>query len=173
MSRVQVTVWLRGVSALKKKEVNDILKEGFYLMGRRWRQLYLPLHFGDRATQRYRYTLRSGARFAHNPKRYHRTYSGRKVKFLGHNRPLEFSGEGKRQAMTQEKITATRRSVKIKLPPKFNWRHPKSEVRMADEIRRVRPDEAAALRKFLAAHIRETLRKSGAKKSTVVVRAEP
>lgn len=159
-----------GVLGLSRKEVNDIVKEGFFLVGKRWRHLYLPLHFGQRATQRYGYKQRKGARYARADKkrgRHSGSYSARKYRAVGHTRPLEYSGEGKRQALRQENIAATRKKVVVRLPRKFNFRNPKSQINMADEIRAVRPEEMRDLARFLASHVRETLRQSGAKRATV------
>lgn len=165
MSQLQVDVVLKGVEALSKSEVNGILKEAWYLTGKRWRQIYLPQHFGPRAGRRYRYARRSGERFNSKPRP--GSYAARKKRFLKHQNPLEFTGDGKREALSRENITATRDKVVVRLPRKFNLRHPKSKVMMADEIRAVRPEEARELTRFLTGHIRKTLRESGARRATV------
>lgn len=167
---IGLTIRLRGVEALRKKEVNDILKESFHLMGLRWWKLYLPQHFGDQAQRRYGYARRSGQQFNARPRK--GSYQAKKLRAFGHQRPLEFTGEAKRQALASPRITSTRDKVTIRLPRKFNWRATGSQVRMADEIRAVRPDELRDLKLFLAKQIRESLRLSGAKQATVTIRQE-
>lgn len=162
---LEVDLQVKGVEAMTRREVNAILKEAYYLTGKRWRQLYLPLHFGPRAYRRYNYSPRAGQRIGgdHKPG----SYAARKKRFVGHSRPLEFSGEGKRMALTQEKISATSKKVVVRLPRKFNLRAKGSKVRMADEIREVRRDEIASLTQFMVDYIRKTLRQSGATGATV------
>lgn len=165
-----------GVLGLSRKEVNDITKDSFYLVTKRWRQRYLPLHFGTRATQRYGYARRKGAQRARADAKRNRhggSYSARKYRAVGHTRPLEYSGEGKRQALSQENIYATRTKGVARLPRKFNWRNPKSQINMADEIRAVRPEELRDLSRFQADYIRKQLRESGAKRATVKARLLP
>ncbi|MEM8866449.1 MAG: hypothetical protein AAGF31_12965 [Planctomycetota bacterium] len=162
---------LSGVEALSRSEVNAILKEAWYLTGRRWRQQFLPLKWARGAKQRYNYTPRAGERRGGYPAP--KSYTGRKLAFLGHTRALEFSGETRREALTRENISATRDKVVVRLPRKFNLRRPGSPVRMNEEIRRVRPEELASLRFFLTNHIRNRLRLSGEKKSRVIFGGQP
>lgn len=160
---ISVDVKLKGVESLKKKQVNDVLKAAMYALGLRWRRRYLPLHFGNAASRRYGYTPRAGERGAGRRQTFDRSYTGRKLKFLKHTRPLEFTGEGKRQALNGARLVyATRDKVRIPLPTKFNWRHPKSRVRMADEIRAVTAGESKELTAFLVETIDRLLSKTGA-----------
>lgn len=160
---VHVEVKLTGVESLKKKQVNDVLKAAMYALGLRWRRRYLPLHFGEKAARRYNYTPRAGERGRDGSKDFDRSYTGRKLRFLKHKRPLEFTGEGKRQALNGQRLVyATRDKVRMPLPSKFNWRHPKSRVRMADEIRAVTVTESKELTKFLIETIDRLLSRTAA-----------
>lgn len=166
-----VDVELVGVEALTKKQVNDALKDAMSAMGMRWRRRYLPLHFGNGASTRYGYTPRAGEHGS--GKKFNRSYTGRKLRFLHHTRPLEFTGEGKRQALNGQRVVyATRDKVRIPLPRKFNWRNKKSKVRMADEIRAVTPQEAQELTAFLVENIDRNLGKAGLKGHSRVLYAE-
>ena len=71
--------------------------------------------------------------------------SAASVKRLGHNRPLEFTGEGRMLAMGPAKIRGTNKARVVLPSLKFNFRHPKSRISMRDEITRVLPDEARTL----------------------------
>lgn len=165
---LEVDIQVKGVEALSKSEVNGIFKEAYHLTGQRWRRIYLPLHFGRSASRRYGYTPRSGRQNSGLPKR--GSYTARKLAFVGHTRPLEYTGEGKRQALSQENISATSKKVVVRLPRKFNWRPAKGQVRMADEIRATRPEEIASLTAFMVDHLRKTFRQSGASGATVIGR---
>lgn len=149
---LSVEVKLNGIEGLRKKQVNDAMKRAMEALGKRWRRRYLPLHFGNQASARYGYTPRKGERGS--GRRFKRSYTGRKLAFLGHTRPLEFTGEGKRLALNgPQTVSATRDKVRIPLPRKFNLRNPKSQVRMADEIRAVTPGEIAEMEVFLVDQI--------------------
>lgn len=166
-----VDVTLVGVESLTKKQVNDALKASMHAIGVRWRRRYLPLHFGNAASARYGYTPRAGERGS--GKRFDRSYTARKLRFLHHTRPLEFTGEGKRQALNGQRLVyATRDTVRMPLPRKFNWRNKKSKVRMADEIRAVTPAEAKELTAFLVENIDRNLSKAGAKGHSRVLYAD-
>lgn len=166
-----VDVKLTGVEGFTKKQINDALKAAMYAMGLRWRRRYLPLHFGNAASRRYGYTPRAGERGS--GKRFDRSYTGRKLRFLKHTRPLEFSGEGKRQALNGQRLVyATRDKARIPLPTKFNWRNMSSKVRMADEIRAVTPAESKELTDFLVQNIDRNLGGGGRQGASRVARAE-
>lgn len=160
---------VKGTAALGKKQINDAFKGAMNDTGLEWWKEFLPKHFGPHATQRYGYMPRKGSRFAHgNKSRGHRgSYSERKLRAVGHTRPLEYSGEGKRQALSSPKIYATRNKVVVRLPRKFNLRNPKSQINMADELRAVRPDERRHLARVHKSGVRQRLRKAGAKRATV------
>lgn len=166
-----VDVTLVGVEALTKKQVNDALKASMYALGLRWRRRYLPLHFGNGASTRYGYTPRAGERGS--GKKFSRSYTARKLRFLKHTRPLEFTGEGKRQALNGTRLVyASRDKVRIPLPRKFNFRNKKSKVRMADEIRAVTAAESKELTEFLVQNIDRNLSNAGLKGHSRVLHAE-
>lgn len=155
-----IDVKLTGVESLTKKQVNDAMKRAMYALGLRWRRRYLPLHFGNAASTRYGYTPRAGERGS--GRGFSKSYTARKLRFLGHTRPLEFTGEGKRQALNGERLVyATRDKVRMPLPRKFNFRNRKSKVRMADEIRAVTAGEVKELEAFLVAQIEREFKGTG------------
>lgn len=156
-----IDVKLNGIEALTKKQVNDAMKRAMGALGLHWRRKFLPLHFGNAASTRYGYTPRSGERGS--GRRFYRSYTARKLRFLGHTRPLEFTGDGKRQALNGLRtVYPTRDKVRIPLPRKFNFRNKKSKVRMADEIRAVTDGEVKELETFLVAQIEREFRGTGA-----------
>jgi hypothetical protein len=147
---IDIAVRFSGVEGMSKRQSNNAVKEAMRDLGRHWREKYLPLHFGPNAGRRYNYTPRQGQFLPRGSRQFRRSYVGRKIRLLKHNNPLEFTGEGKRLALTEEKITATVNKVVIRLPRKFNFRPKNGKVRMADEIRTVRNDELRVLERVLA-----------------------
>lgn len=92
--------------------------------------------FTESHAQKMGYTRRKGEGMAHGSKAFRNSYTGRKLAKFGHTRPLEWSGETRR-AVAMANITTTRNAAKISYAGarKFNFRHPKSQIRMADEFR--------------------------------------
>jgi hypothetical protein len=167
---VTTNIVVKGADNFSKSSMNAIFKESHAEVGLLWWSKYLPMHFGSRATQRYGYKPRKGAKQAFRGQANDEnrgSYSERKIRAVGHTRPLEYTGKGKQQALAQPKVVATRNKVRVRLPRKFNYRNPASDINMADEIRAVRPDEISALSTALKAAVRERLRKAGAKRATV------
>jgi len=83
-----------------------------------------------------------------------RSYTGRKLRKHSHMRPLEFSGETRRAIRTAS-ISATSKGSRVRYPGarKFNFRRTSAAPKMADEFRKLLPDEIQKL----AAHYDETL----------------
>lgn len=150
MFYVTTEYYVTGIEALRKSDVNAALKAAWLAVGKRWRRRYLPLHFTNRAERRYYYTPRSW------------DYERKKLKFLGHTRPLEFTGEGRREATYRENLSVTRWGVIIRLPRKFNLRGRNTPIKMADEIRRVLPEELEELAEFFIEQLERELRRRGA-----------
>ena len=67
-----------------------------------------------RRARNYRYAKRSGERGS--GRKFRGSYTERKLKLFGHTRPLELSGEGKRLALYQRNIAATRDKVTCASP---------------------------------------------------------
>jgi hypothetical protein len=80
-----------------------------------------------------------------------RRYAFRKLKEEGHTRPLEKSGETRelvrRYGTLKATSTNTSSQVRIAYPGarKFNFRHPKSQINMAQEFTTITQDEANRL----------------------------
>ncbi len=130
---------------IAKRVLNNAFKDTLRDMGDEWHGRFLPMHFDESAYSRYGFTQRKGGNMSPSQKGYKSTYVGRKRKRLGHNRPLELTGEGRMLAMGPAKIRGTNKEARVVLPSKFNFRHPKSRISMRDEITRVLPDEARTL----------------------------
>lgn len=181
---MQVDFQLNGVAALKKSQVNNALRLAFKAMVLEHHKEHLPEHFGSNVRRRYPgvYEKRKGEDQARRDRtlevlgkargRRGQTYSHRKLRAVGHLRPLEFTGDLMDQLLGTPRIVVTRKGGRIKLPRKANFRHPQSKVRILDELRAIRPDELAHLSKVFADHLRRLLRALGAKKATVITSLE-
>jgi len=89
------------------------------------------------------YTKRKGEGLQRGTKAYRRSYAGQKESRYKHNRPLEKSGDTRERLRSGGRRTSTRDKARIAYSQArvFNFRHPKSMVRMADEFRRILPEE--------------------------------
>ena len=151
-----------GSEALKPREWNRVQKEEFARVGYQWGEEYRPRHFAEDASQRYGYIARKGERLPRGSKAYERSYTGRKEAQVGHTRPLEFSGKS-REASERYRVRGIGQGeaagARVSMPtPTLNYRHPKSQIRMADELRSVTPAEENELGRFLEARVALRLR---------------
>jgi hypothetical protein len=99
------------------------------------------------------YTPRQGEQAGTSGRLFWRSYTGRKLRKWHHRRPLEWSGETRR-AVRSASITSTATryttagssggGVRVAYAGarKFNFRNPHSNINMAEEFRRILPEEA-------------------------------
>lgn len=122
-----------------------------------WRDTAIEfhLHYRDkRFTQEHareaNYTRRKGELQPRESKAFRRSYTGRKLRLKGHTRPLEFSGKTRRAIRFYSRLTSTSKGGKVSYAGArvFNFRHPKSQVNMAVEFRRITPSEVVSLADF-------------------------
>ena len=154
-----------GSEALKPRAWNKIRKEEFEQVGRQWGEDFRPKHFTEQASQRYGYTARKGERLPKGTAAYKRSYTGQKERKVGHTKPLVFSGESE-AASERYRVRGIGQGdnvgARVSMPtPTLNYRHPRSQIRMAEELRRVTPEEEAELGRFLEARIALRLRTIG------------
>lgn len=153
----QIEVKLTGIEALSKSQVNRALKEANLKTGKYFRREMLPARFTEQGGRRLGYTPRRGefrVGAVRLDKSSRNLYAVKKFRKLGHSDPLVFTGEAKREALSNPtKVRATRDKFVIPLPRKLNRSNPKSRIRMADEVRLVTDRELSALTKFMVAQI--------------------
>lgn len=130
---------------LKKMQIRRAQRHALATMARGWHADYLPLHFMSTAFERYRYYRRKGMGLDKLGKAYKDSYTARKIREKGHNRPLIFSGDGAMQALGPVRLRGTDSEQRVILPSKFNFRHPQSRISMRDELTRVIPEETRDL----------------------------
>ena len=140
--------------------VRQSMKESWKNTGRHFHVNHRDLRFTVAHARKAGYTRRSGEGMGVHAPTFRRTYTGRKLRQKGHMKPLVWSGESRRLARSAS-ITSTSKGVKIRYPGlrKFNLRHPKSQVRMNEEFRRIADYEVPTLRRVYEKDLKEEIRK--------------
>ncbi|RQV98640.1 hypothetical protein EH220_03035 [bacterium] len=160
---LSVTIEYDGILAMKQSDLNRVVRESMEWIGKYWRQHILPRHFTHQGATKYNYALRAGERGT--GRKFRHSYTGKKLDRYGHTLPLVYTGEGRREALTDQRVigkaTAKMASVSIPLPRKYNLRRPGSPVNMADEIRAVSPEEIGILENELVKMLELKLRTHG------------
>ena len=129
-----------------KKAYRAASKKAWYAVALRFHVEMRDKRFTPEHAREAGYTLRKGEGQPRESKSFRQSYTGRKLRMKGHTNPLEFSGETRRAVRTTS-ITATSNGGKASYrgASKFNFRHPKSRVRMSEEFRRITRAEAIEL----------------------------
>lgn len=109
-----------------------------------WHSKFRPKHFTAEGANEYKYAARKGEKMTRGTKAFNRSYTGRKLASKGHSRPLVFSGVSERLSRIRD-IRVTSKRGRAILPPGFNRKHPKSRIRMRDEVTRVSTREEKTL----------------------------
>jgi hypothetical protein len=149
---IQAIKWQGAVpGAMSKREFNnEILKPSYQDLGEWFHQNRLPLRFTNQAKSLLNLAPRKGEQPGLPYKMFKRSYTGRKQRYKGHRKPFVWSGETERDATRIRDVRATSGGVKIVLHArKLNYRHPKSAIRMNEEIRRIAESEYPLLQQQL------------------------
>jgi hypothetical protein len=154
-----------GSDAFSRRSWNVLLKAEWEEAAKYWGEEFRPKHFTPEGAAAYGYTKRKGENLAKGSKAYRRSYTGRKERQMGHTDPLVFTGESKRES-SRYRIFATSKGARLSMPTrKLNYRHPKSQIRMADELRRVLPSEEQAIAQRMSVRLARRLRAINRKQS--------
>jgi hypothetical protein len=143
-----VKITERGPTPRKMAAVhNRASKSAWADTGVHFHSDFRDLRFRPDHARRAGYIARKGERMPFGSRQWARSYMGQKYRKFGHQRPLEFSGETRRAVASFPTLTSTSSGVKVRYSGarKFNFKHPKSQINMAEEFRRVLPQEANSL----------------------------
>lgn len=146
---LKINVRERGTVPRKMKKVfNASKKEAWHDTAVEFHAEYRDRRFTEQHATAAGYTRRKGEGQAFGSKAWRASYTGKKHRMFGHTRPLEFSGESRRAAR-QVRVSSTSKGSRAAYAGlrKFNFRHPKSQIRMGEEFRRILPREADELAK--------------------------
>lgn len=134
----------RGIIApdIPKRLLNQAFQESYEPAGELWHKEFRDEHFTNRGATKYGYTPRQGDSGTKGAKIWKRSYQGRKLRAVGHTRPLELTGESK-ELTKRIDIRATSKRGRIVIHArKFNFKPAGSSVNMRQEIETVLPQEA-------------------------------
>ncbi|TWT35319.1 hypothetical protein KOR34_02090 [Posidoniimonas corsicana] len=155
---------MRGTPTVRPRQWNQALRAAGEDVGVYWHIHYRPKRFSEQAYSEY------GARKRSRP------YRRKKVAEKGHNRPLDYSGEARRDSQQRKVGAAVRRrgglEVWIRGPRKLNYR-PRTKGRrrpidMRSEWRAWSPRERVKLQKVLRQRIVYHLRRIGSNQRVTV-----
>ena len=122
---IRGVIQYRGSPDATKKELRDSAKAEFASLGSHWHANMMPGHFEKSAEGKYHYKPRNAS------------YIRRKARKYGHTRPLDYSGEMKRQATRMAKITSTSKGARVTMSgPRYLYMYRKDYKQ---------PDKAAEL----------------------------
>jgi hypothetical protein len=164
-----ITMVERGATpGLLAKAHNEAAKEGWQETGRYWVANIRDKHFTQAGAREYGYTKRKGEGMVRGSKAYKRSYTGRKEARFGHTRPLEFSGKSRSLTRTA-RISGTAKGATVRMnAPALNFKHPKSQIVMRDELTRISQPEARELSNVLAQHYHRHINRAGGTKTTTI-----
>lgn len=155
MAQFVVDVELRGVEALKQKDINNALRVALKAMVVRWRKRYLKKHFTKAGARLYGFKPRDGER---NPLK-KGSYSNKKLRLFSHVLPNVYTGELRRLSLhgvqkVKATVTSTRAKASAVLPRKANFR--------LHELKLVSGPERVDLERFLVTRLEKELNRRGA-----------
>jgi hypothetical protein len=135
---------------LSRSEVNDAIRRTWFIVGSDYHRAFMAKHFTHAGAREYGYAPRKGERGAPGSKGFRRSYTGRKLRQKGHTLPLVWSGESRTLARVRD-VRATSKGCRIVIHAnKLNFRNPKSEINMRDEVTRVSDMEARVVMRDFA-----------------------
>lgn len=131
-----------------QKTMRQVMKAAWETTGQHWHAEYRELRFDPNYARRAGFTRRKGEGLPRGSAAFRRSYTGRKVRIYGHENPLEYSGDTRRRIRSTT-LSATSKGVKLRYSAnKFNFKHPKSRVRMSEEFRTITPQDERQLAEF-------------------------
>jgi hypothetical protein len=111
MIKMGVAITTTGWPAASKRQKNAAMRAAMPLLGRHWHNKMLPEHFETSAPNKYGYERRS------------RLYMLRKSRERHHQKPMVFTGEMRRTALSFAAIRQTRQkaTVRFRTPRALNF----------------------------------------------------
>lgn len=135
--------------------INQILKEGYRLIGIYWQKHLLPKHFTHAGAREYGYTPRKGE--AGSGRKFRGSYTFKKLQRQGHTKPLVYTGASE-QAAKGGRVTSTSKGVRVTVPARaLNFKPPRSNINMRQEVTRISDAEAETLTRLLGKFVERRL----------------
>lgn len=132
---------------LLKRQLNAIHRDTAVELGEHWHKEFRPKHFTSRGASEYGYQPRGGERGSNQP--FKGSYTARKLKKLGHTRPLVYTGRSEGLAAIRD-IRATAKkgaaTARVVIHARgLNFRSSARSPDMRKEITTISQAEAAEL----------------------------
>ena len=165
---IEITFTHRGgipfSRGMPKRRYNAIRKEALTAVGNFWHDKFRELHFTKEGARKYGYTPRSGEGKSGKP--FWQSYTGKKQKAKGHQRPLVWSGKTEELSRRRRFTITSKRDLailRIKIPaPALNYKNPHSEIDMRKEMTTVTPDEMQAMQQCYVERLADLIRQETA-----------
>lgn len=151
---IAVKIRERGATPRRLRKVHNVAaKVAYGAIANHFHAAMRDARFTNEHGRKAGYAPRRGEESGTSGAAFWKSYTGWKKKKFGHTRPLEWSGETRRLVRLAN-ISATAKRSRVAYPGarKFNFRHPASTINMADEFRRLIPEEATELGGVYDAH---------------------
>lgn len=139
----RITIKERGATPRRMmKAHNASAKEAWYMAGRLFHETMRDKRFTAEHGRKANYAKRKGEESGIDTKAFFRSYTGRKLRKWGHRRPMEWSGDTRRN-VRYANINNTSKGCRVAYPGanKLNYRPRGGRINMADEFRRLLPEE--------------------------------
>ena len=151
-----------GSLNLRQREWNALVREAWRQVGVMWHREIMRKHFSRQAYAEYDYAPRQGESGRPDPRGFRRSYTGQKLKMMGHTNPMVYTGESQRRAQSARihaVATRNRSGVDVILnTPALNFGRGK-RVDMPVEMKRFSPRDAIDCirlhRRIMEAKLRE------------------
>lgn len=134
-----------AITGISKRELKQMVADGFERMGIRWHDDFRPGHFSLAAMSKYGYTPRSPG------------YNKRKRRELGHTIPLVKSGRS-RDLSRQRNVTKNSKGARVSMPIRqFNARAKNSKINMRAEFLAETKQESLQLEKEMGDYLEKRI----------------
>lgn len=131
---IKGSITYTGMDAVKPAELRRAVKAELQKTVEDWHENILPRHFARGAKQRYGYQDRSDK------------YNRWKRKKFGHSRPLEKTGQLKRQVLRRARISGTSKRATVTMDaPRYMYQYKPDQPDKAGEITAVTNDEVQSM----------------------------
>jgi hypothetical protein len=125
------------------------LREAWRQVGEYWHHELAPKHFTTAGGSEYGYLPRAGERGAAGKKGFAKSYTGRKLRKMGHTRPLAWSRESEQAVAQSTRVVPSPHGVRIEInAPNLEKRHNYSPINMPAEMTAVSQAERTLLAKL-------------------------
>lgn len=156
----KITVRERGsVPRQFQKAFTAAIRAAWQTAGELWHDRFRPKHFTHAGAREYGYLPRKGERGNEHEQGFRRSYTGRKLHKFGHTYPLVYTGESMRLTRMQD-VRPTTKGVRVVYRAyKYNFRHPRSRIRMREEFTTISRIEERDIRRAIDARLTSELKR--------------